>query len=137
MGGHSSGGLFGPTLGNNAAPLESTITVVLPPDNETVRPISNPIVDAIRTGSALKLDKDHAFPDIVDNYAGYAHRFNLVGNDGKSRSLYQLKGSLNGIEGIFEWIVDPDPAIGVAHRRFIGGGRITGRPNQAIRKARR
>lgn len=91
--------------------------------------IENPILDNIRTGSALKIDELHAFNKIIDNYAGNAHKFSIIGNDGIERSLYQLNGSLNGKDGIFEWIVDPNPAKGVTHRRFIEGVEITGRPN--------
>jgi len=91
--------------------------------------IHNPVLDNIRTGSALKEDALHAFNDIIDNYAGDATKFSLMGGDGVERSLYQIEGALNGKSGIFEWIVDPDPAKGVTHRRFIEGIGITGRPN--------
>ncbi|WP_077611772.1 hypothetical protein [Clostridium sp. Marseille-P2415] len=91
--------------------------------------INNPVLDNIRSGSALKEDSLHAFNDIIDNYAGQATEFPLVGGDGVERSLYQIEGSLNGKNGIFEWIVDPDPVKGVTHRRFIEGVRITGKPN--------
>lgn len=91
--------------------------------------INNPVLDNIRTGSALKEDSLHAFNDIIDNYAGYATKFSLVGGDGVERSLYQIEGSLNGKQGIFEWIVDPEPTKGVTHRRFIEGVGITGKPN--------
>lgn len=135
MGGHSSGGLFGPTLGSRSSYLPVEISLDLPLSLAGERVIHNPVVDSIRTGSALKADETHAFPDIADNYASYAHRFSLTGNDGKTRMLLQLKGSLNGVPGIFEWIVDPNPDLGVTHRRFIGGGKITGKPNQVVRKA--
>lgn len=49
--------------------------------------------------------------------------------DGVERTLYQLEDSLNGKQGIFEWIVDSKPAKGVTHRRFIEGVGITGKPN--------
>lgn len=129
-------GLFGSTLGRCSTflPTEITLDLSKPQTGETA--IHNPVIDAVRTGSALKLDFNHSFPDIVDNYVGYAHKFDLVGGDGKGRELYQLRGSLNGVEGIFEWIVDPDPALGVTHRRFIANGKITGKPNQNPRKAK-
>lgn len=135
MGGHSSGGLFGQTLGRESMPLYVEVISNSLESKLGPKPVNNPIVDSVRTHSALKLDKDHAFPDIVDNYVEYARQFNLVGRDGVTRRLYQLKGSLNGVEGIFEWILDPNPSRGVTHRRFIGGGKITGVPNQMIRKA--
>ncbi|WP_432408146.1 S8 family serine peptidase [Wukongibacter sp. M2B1] len=104
--------------------------------NETAKTvdINNPVLDNIRTGSALKLDAQHAFDDIIDNYASYADEFDLVGGDGISRKLYQVEGSLNGKEGIFEWIVDPDSTKGVTHRRFIEGVGITGSPNAYPKK---
>ncbi len=89
--------------------------------------IKNPIVKANRVGSALKIDKYHNFTNIVDNYANSAKNFKLKGGDGKIRTLYQAKGSLNGKDGVFEWIFDKNK--GVTHRRFIEGGKITGKPN--------
>ena len=89
--------------------------------------ISNPVVDSKRVGSARKSDPHHSFSDIIDNYAGNAKSFTLKGGDGKTRTLYQVQGSLNGIKGIFEWIYDSSK--GVTHRRFIPNGKITGRPN--------
>ena len=89
--------------------------------------IKNKVVDSPRVGSAKKIDPHHSFSDIVDNYVEYADVFELVGGDGKIRTLYQLKGSLNGKKGIFEWIYDKER--GVTHRRFIPGGEITGIPN--------
>ncbi len=89
--------------------------------------ISNSVVNSKRVGSAQKPDSHHSFSDIVDNYAGNAQSFILKGGDGKTRTLYQIKGSLNGQKGIFEWIYDGTK--GVTHRRFIPNGKITGRPN--------
>lgn len=89
--------------------------------------VSSPVLGKTRVGSALKTDPHHAFPDIIDNYAGCGQHFPLVGGDGIERDLYQVEGSLNGESGIFEWIVDGDK---VTHRRFIPGGHITGLPNQ-------
>ena len=91
--------------------------------------IINPVLDNIRNGSALKLDEMHAFDDIIDNYVDSATHFPLKGGDDVMRDLYQIEGSLNGKQGIFEWIVDPDPSLGVTHRRFIPNIKITGKPN--------
>ncbi|OFD77171.1 hypothetical protein BWGOE8_32830 [Bacillus mycoides] len=91
--------------------------------------INNPVLDNIRTGSALKIDELHAFNKIIDNYVNYASKFDLVGGDGIKRQLYQVEGSLNGKKGVFEWIVDPDPKKGVTHRRFIEGVGVTGKAN--------
>ena len=128
MGGHSDFNLFFGTEGS------MRFDVGLAPLLASRLTRDNPVVNAVRTGSALKADADHAFPDIVDNYAVLAERFALVGGDGKERLLLQLKGSLNGIPGVFEWVVDPDETQGVVHRRFIRHGRITGKPNSNPKK---
>ncbi len=94
--------------------------------------INNPVLNNIRTGSALKDDLLHAFNDIIDNYAGDATKFSLIGGDKVERTLYQIESSLNGKQGIFEWIVDPDITKGVTHRRFIEGVGITGKPNARL-----
>ena len=80
----------------------------------------NDIIDLLRTGSALKEDSYHAFPNIVDNYAGYATKSPI--NNG---TLYQIEGSLNGTVGRFEWIVQDQQ---VTHRMFVPGGGINGIP---------
>lgn len=53
----------------------------------------------------------HGVPDIMDPGAGVASAFNL--RDGAT--LYQVEGSLNGVAGRFDWIVDPGLG-GVTHR---------------------
>ena len=101
--------------------------------------IHNPVVDNARSGSALWKsenmgDAQHHFSDIFDNHALDGSEFVLIGDDGHARTLYQVEGSLNGVDGVFEWIVDPDPAKGVTHRRFIPGQGITGTPNADWKK---
>ena len=82
--------------------------------------IKNDIIDLPRTGHALKSDAHHAFNNIVDNYAGYATK-SYISNG----TLYQLQGSLNGVAGRFEWIVQD---YSVTHRMFVKGGTINGIP---------
>jgi hypothetical protein len=65
----------------------------------------------------------HGFPNIVDNYAGVANTFGLR----NGATLYQVEGSLNGVGGRFEWIVDPNMG-GVTHRMFVPGGTVNGIP---------
>ena len=43
--------------------------------------------------------------------------------------LYSKLRISNGVEGIFEWIVDPNSLNGVTHRLFIKNGIITGKPS--------
>ena len=82
--------------------------------------ISNDIINLPRVGHALKTDPHHAFPDIIDNYAGYATVTSI--NNG---TLYQIEGSLNGIGGRFEWICQNGQ---VTHRMFVKDGSINGIP---------
>ncbi|HEU0015533.1 MAG TPA: RHS repeat-associated core domain-containing protein, partial [Longimicrobium sp.] len=84
----------------------------------------------------FKTDAHHAFSRIIDNYADDASVFTIPtrGPGGQvvgHAELRQLKGSLNGEDGVFEWIVDRGE---VTHRRFIRGGDITGAPNQVVKK---
>ncbi|MFD2425311.1 hypothetical protein ACFSUI_15900 [Ralstonia solanacearum] len=69
--------------------------------------------------------KAHGFSDIVDNYADAAKQ-TMLSNGAK---LYQLEGSLNGVAGRYEWIVDPRLG-GVTHRMFVPGGKINGVPSK-------
>lgn len=82
---------------------------------------ANPIQGLQRTGSALKTDPYHAFPDVVDNFAGSATRTPLQ----SGANLYQVEGSLNGAAGRSEWIVQEGQ---VTHRMFVPGGSANGVP---------
>jgi hypothetical protein len=103
-------------------------------NGKTFLEVQHPIIDSIKTGSALKLDPHHAFDNKIDNFVRYASKFSLQGNDGICRELYQLEGSLDGVNGVFEWILDPRPEKGVTHRLFIKDGIITGKPNMIPKK---
>lgn len=92
----------------------------------------NPIAGKPRSGSALKTDPHHSFPDLADNFASAAEEFAIPtkGPGGQVTGLsklYQMEGSLNGKAGVFEYIMDGGK---VTHRRFIPGGKVTGIPNQ-------
>jgi hypothetical protein len=68
----------------------------------------------------------------VFDYVEDATRFSiptkgLGGPVVRQSDLYQIEGSLNGKQGVFEWIVDQGK---VTHRRFIPNGQVTGFPNQ-------
>jgi filamentous hemagglutinin len=70
------------------------------------------------------LDDYHAFNDIVDNYAGMATKTPV-----KNGTLYQLEGSLNGVPGRFEWIIDSSTGRypgEVSHRMFVPSGTSVG-----------
>jgi hypothetical protein len=116
--------------GNDIGVIKGELKSVLKETEERLfLEIEHPVVNNIRTGKGLKLDKHHAFPDIIDNFAQQAEKFSIKGGDEILRELYQVEGSLNGQDGIFEWIVDPRPIYGVTHRFFIKNGKITGKPN--------
>ncbi len=91
------------------------------PSTDPNAPSSNPIQGLPRVGSALKTDPYHAFPKIVDNFATNATKTQLR----NGVSLFQVEGSLNGVAGRFEWIVDGG---NVTHRMFVKGGRLNGIP---------
>ena len=89
-----------------------------------------------RARGVLKADPHHAFPNVVDNFAREATRFEVPtrGSGGsivRTSELFQVEGSLNRLSGVFEWIVDREQ---ITHRRFIPGGKVTGFPNQRPRK---
>jgi RHS repeat-associated protein len=64
--------------------------------------INNGVIGKQRVGSALKTDSHHAFTDMVDNYAGHAKKTVINNNAVK----FELQGSLNGKQGVFEWMVN-------------------------------
>lgn len=82
---------------------------------------ANPIQGLPRTGSALKTDPYHAFPNVIDNFASNATATQLR----SGATLYQVEGSLNGVAGRFEWIVDGG---NVTHRMFVRGDTLNGVP---------
>jgi hypothetical protein len=82
---------------------------------------TNPVQGLPRVGSALKTDPYHAFPDIVDNFASGATSTTLR----SGATLHQVEGSLNGVAGRFEWIIDNGQ---VTHRMFVPGGTLNGVP---------
>ena len=83
-------------------------------------PNLNEVNSLQRVGSALKNDKYHAFPDIVDNFAEFAVKSPIPNG-----TLYQLPGAYKGLAGRFEWIIQDGV---VTHRLFVKGGGINGIP---------
>jgi len=81
---------------------------------------------AIKSRDAL--DNNHYFSDIIDNNTNSAAKWSIRGGDGVYRSLYQIKGTLRGAPGIFEWMVETNGIL--THRVFIPNGKITGIPNK-------
>jgi len=42
----------------------------------------------------------------------------ITGGYGITRELYQIEGTLNGVKGIFEWIVNSRKEYSVTHRVY-------------------
>jgi hypothetical protein len=59
----------------------------------------------------------HGFPKAVDDFAGDGSRSTIRGVDGIERTKIELPGSVNGRDGVFEWIIEPDGKVN--HRLFV------------------
>ncbi|GAA2487339.1 hypothetical protein [Terrabacter carboxydivorans] len=78
------------------------------------------------TESAQKTDPWHRSGSwVVDDIAERASVFSIVGGDGVARVLVQMPGSVNGVSGRFEWILDGER---VTHQLFVRNGKINGVP---------
>ena len=61
-------------------------------------------------------DPYHAFPSIIDSYIPYGSSSTLIGGDGVMREYISFPGSINGTDGFFEYILEPDGTCN--HRLF-------------------
>jgi RHS repeat-associated protein len=61
-------------------------------------------------------DLDHNFPSLVDKQADAAKVKIITGGDGIERTKVELPGSINGKDGNYSWIIEPDKTIN--HRQF-------------------
>jgi hypothetical protein len=80
---------------------------------------SNPLEGTTYTPKVLnQMDNDlnHGFPALVDQEAGYGQVTPLTGGDGTQRTLVTLPGSLNGEDGTYQWIIEPNGDVN--HRFF-------------------
>jgi filamentous hemagglutinin len=64
----------------------------------------------------MRLGDNHAFPELVRNYAGYGSASKITGGDGVARDMLKIPGAYNGKEGFFEFIREANGAIN--HRFF-------------------
>ena len=83
------------------------------------------IVSAKRVGSALKSDTYHRAASWLTTSQLSKGKVFFINNG--NRILLQVKGVLNGKNGVFEYIIDE--AGNVCHQLFKVGGVINGRPN--------
>jgi len=81
-------------------------------------------------GSALKEDDlFHNLPVLVRKEAAKNGTHTLIqGNDGTYVTLTQIEGSLNGVAGRFEYIVDSSGNL--THQFFVKGGKVNGISNK-------
>lgn len=61
-------------------------------------------------------DLDHNFPSLIDKQADAAKVKKITGGDGIERTKVELPGSINGKDGNFSWIIEPDKTVN--HRQF-------------------
>ena len=107
----------GPRVQNAAAAAQKAAPAVA----KAPCPPSGPVAGLERMGSALKTDLYHDFPIGLDQFASSATETRLQ----SGATLYQINGSLNGIIGRYEWIVNNTV---VTHRLFVEGGTLNGIP---------
>ncbi len=61
-------------------------------------------------------DLDHNFPSSIDKQADAAKVKKITGGDGIERTKVELPGNINGKNGNYSWIIEPDKTIN--HRQF-------------------
>jgi hypothetical protein len=79
-----------------------------------------PLAGTIYTPKVMKQIKQgdyHSFPKLIDQFAGDGSVTQETGGDGLSRTKIALPGSINGKDGNYTWIVEPDNTT-VNHRMF-------------------
>lgn len=91
----------------------------------TVSSIARMIVSAKRVGSALKADTYHRAASWLTISQLSKGKIYFINNG--NRILLQVRGTLNGKRGVFEYIIDEFGRV--CHQLFKVGGSINGRPN--------
>lgn len=80
----------------------------------------NPLAGTEYTDKVLRQmkgkDLDHNFPSLVDKQAGAARVKKITGGDGIERTKVELPGSINGKNGNYSWIIEPNKKVN--HRQF-------------------
>ncbi len=95
--------------------------------------MADEVYNADRSGSGLKEDPSHrAASYLSKEQLAKGKTYGYRGGDGKYYKLLQVKGKMDGQDGIFEYIVNSYGQV--THQRFILGGQYTGFPNQHVPK---
>lgn len=66
----------------------------------------------------MQVDIYHGFPSFVERNASAGSIRTVIGNDGKSREMLEMRGSINGNPGTYEFMKESD---GVINHRFFRG----------------
>ena len=81
---------------------------------------ANPLQGATYTDKVKRQmngkDLDHNFPSLIDQKADAGNVKKIIGGDGIERTKVELPGNINGKDGNFSWIIEPDNTIN--HRQF-------------------
>ncbi len=100
---------------------------------KTVDEVAEQIVNADRVGTALsKNDAGHVAASFIpEEQLVKGKIYSVTGGDGVTYTLLQTEGEVNGIKGIFEYMLSPEGTV--THQRFIKNGVFTGTPNQIVK----
>ena len=80
-------------------------------------------------------DVNHRAPSYLsEEQLASGRTYSFTNNDGKSYTLLQTKGQLNGADGIYEYITNGKGEV--THQIFIKDGGYTGFPNQKVSNGR-
>ncbi len=93
----------------------SSLNSFMNPLKDTV--YSPKVLRQMRVNARTAQPDFHAFPRIVDRYAGFGRRELIRGRDGLSRTKITLPGGYQDKNGYFEWIIESNNTIN--HRIFI------------------
>jgi len=85
---------------------------------------SKNLLNAIPTGQALKSDKYHRAASFMSGDAAkYGTHYSHKSGDGTQGVLTQLKGEIDGVQGVFEYLVKGDELV---HQLFKPGRNVDG-----------
>ena len=109
VGGAFTGGLLGGRYGYSLAHSDELLNV---------RKIAGKIANAERVGTALKKNDTYhrAGSFLTEAQLSKGHAYYIIGGDGIRRIFFQVRGTVNGGHGIFEFILQPDGTV--SHQLF-------------------
>ena len=109
VGGAFTGGLLGGGYGYSLAHSDELLNV---------RKIAGKTANAERVGTALKKNDTYhrAGSFLTKAQLSKGHAYYIIGGDGIRRIFFQVRGTVNGVHGIFEFILQPDGTV--SHQLF-------------------